>query len=158
MAPRSAPCALLGQCHWGATPHGAGTSAMLCRRSCGKVAVASLRLPPPVKNACILEMELFKIPEISTRQTERTRARTHAQEAETANRLLSSCSIGSVSISGKENPSSSKLKKIFRKIAFPAKQQEPWNLKEPCFAFHTAHHSPLNSALRSRERSGYALP
>ena len=33
MTPRSAPC-------WGATPHGAGTSAILLRRSCGKVAVA----------------------------------------------------------------------------------------------------------------------
>ena len=35
------------------------------------------RCHAPVKNDSILEMALFKIPYISTRQTERTRARTH---------------------------------------------------------------------------------
>ena len=52
----------------------------------------------PVKNANIAKMALFKIPK-NFDAPDRANARTHAQ-AETANRLLSSCFAGS----NKENP------------------------------------------------------
>ena len=65
---------------------------------------------------------------------------THAQ-AETPNRLLSSCSIGS----SKENP---------KKIALPAKQQESWNLKESFFASFTACVRSLSMAVVHRQAEG----
>ena len=81
----------------------------------------------------------FKTPCISTRQTERTRARTHKP------RPPIGCSRRALSGVAKKTQEAVEIKNEL----FPAKQQEPWNPKEPCFAFHTGKH-PRSREVRRR--------
>ena len=82
----------------------------------------------PVKGAYIAKMALFMIPKTLTRQTERSRARTHKPRP--------SIGYSRRALSGVQQRKSTKKKEI-KKIALPAKQQKSWNLKEPCFASFT---------------------